>query len=389
MVDPTSTPQAGVTGRLPGGPISWVRRTVTDRLLDAAERGHLPDPVIRAGIDLRLRAKVRQLSGGGPEAVVARERALLADRAAGPVTTHTADANRQHYEVPAAFFQRILGPRLRYSCCHWPTGVETLADAEEAALTQTIARARLADGERILELGAGWGSLSLTMAERLPRSDIVTVSNSRTQKDHIDGEARRRGLRNLTVVTADVGRLGPDQIGAPAPDGGPSSGRPFDRVVSVEMFEHVRNHRELLRRIAGWLRPGGTCFVHVFAHRSLAWHFDADDPDDWMARHFFAGGTMPSAGLLLQEQRDLSVVEHHWLDGTHYARTLRAWLDRLDADPEAARAALATGQDPTPPELQLTRWRLFLLGSAGTWAFRGGREFGVGHYLFTRPAVAG
>jgi cyclopropane-fatty-acyl-phospholipid synthase len=349
------------------------RRSAATGLVAAAEHGRLPDRVIRAGIDLRLRAKLAHEGRGGPEEAGERKRALLADRAAGPVTTHTADANQQHYEVPPAFFQEILGPRLRYSCCYWPAAVTELADAEEAALGQTVDRARLANGDRILELGAGWGSLSLFMAERFPDSSITTVSNSRTQKHHIDTEAARRGLTNLTVVTADVGSFEPAGFDT----------APFDRVVSVEMFEHVRNHRELLRRISTWLRPGGTCFIHVFAHHRHAWHFDVDAESDWMARQFFAGGTMPSADLLLREQRDLTIEDHWWLDGHHYAKTLQAWLDLLDADPEGCRAALSTGTDPTPVEVQLSRWRLFLLASIGTWAYAGGAEFGVGHYLFT------
>jgi len=355
--------------------------SISNRLLGAAEAGRLPDPLLRAGIDLRVLAKIRAERRGGPEAIEGRKRALLADRAAGPITTHVVDANRQHYEVPPAFFHHLLGPNLRYSCCWWPDGVDDLAGAEEAALTQTVERARIADGDHVLELGAGWGSLSLFLAERFPNATIVTVSNSRTQKAEIDARAGERGLANLTVVTADVGAFEPP----PGPDGSPMR---FDRVVSVEMFEHVRNHRALLERIAGWLRPGGTCFIHVFANRELAWHFDAGDDADWMARQFFAGGTMPSADLLLREQRHLTVVDHWWLDGTHYAKTLQAWLDRLDADPDTCRAALATGDDPTPTDLQLSRWRLFLLASIGTWACRGGTEFGVGHYLFARPPSA-
>lgn len=363
-------------------PLGAAGRAGSARLVEAAEAGSLPDAVIRAGIDLRLRAKVATEGRGGPEQVEARKRALLAERAAGPITINVVDANRQHYEVPPPFFRHLLGPHLRYSCCWWPEGVEDLAAAEEAALTQTVERAGIVDGDRVLELGAGWGSLSLFMAERFPNSRIVTVSNSRTQKAEIDALAERRGLGNLTVVTADVGRFEPP----PAPPGQPQG---FDRVVSVEMFEHVRNHRALLANVAGWLRQGGTCFVHVFAHRQLAWHFDADAEGDWMARQFFAGGTMPSADLLLREQRDLAVVDHWWLDGRHYARTLQAWLDRLDADPEACRNALASGDDPTPVDRQLSRWRLFLLASIGTWAFRAGTEFGVGHYLFALDPAGG
>jgi cyclopropane-fatty-acyl-phospholipid synthase len=207
------------------------------------------------------------------------------------------------------------------------------------------------------------------MAERFQTSEIVTISNSRTQKAHIDAEANERGLDNLRVITSDIA-----EFEHPA-DG-------FDRVVSVEMFEHVRNHRELLRRIATWLKPDGTCFIHVFSHRDAAWHFDDGNPDDWMAQQFFSGGTMPSHDLLLHEQRDLVLVDDWWMNGTHYARTLQAWLDLLDANRDACLHALAGGDDPAPPELQLSRWRLFLLASIGTWGVSGGREFGVSHYVF-------
>lgn len=340
-----------------------------NRLLAAAELGRIPDPVLRTAIDLRVRGKVRRERRGGAEAIANRKRALLAERATGPVTTHVVEANRQHYEVPPKFFEIVLGPRLKYSSCYWPDDVDDLPSAEEASLEHVVGRACLEDGDRILELGAGWGSLSLYMAERFPNSEIVTVSNSRTQKAHIDADAAERGLGNLTVVTSDIA-----EFEQPADS--------FDRVVSVEMFEHVRNHRELLRRVGTWLKPEGTCFIHVFSHRDAAWHFDDGDPNDWMARQFFSGGTMPSHDLLLHEQRDLVVVDDWWMNGTHYAKTLQAWLDRLDTHRDACLEALSAGDDPAPPELQLTRWRLFLLASIGTWGVAGGREFGVSHYRF-------
>jgi cyclopropane-fatty-acyl-phospholipid synthase len=339
-------------------------------LISAAESGRLPDPLLRAAIELRLRNKVRHESRGGATGIAERKRALLDERAAGPITTHVSDANEQHYEVPSDFFRLILGPRLRYSCCYWPDSVGGIASAEEAALDQTVTRARIQNGDRVLELGSGWGSLSLYMAERFPQSEIVAMSNSRTQKSFIDAEAERRGLTNLRIVTADIARFEPQ-------------GR-FDRVVSVEMFEHVRNHRMLMERIAGWMEPEATCFVHVFSHHSAAWHLDAADPSDWLARHFFAGGTMPSDDLLLHEQRDLLVVDHWRLDGSHYAKTLQAWLDRLDERRDECLEILASGDDPAAPELQLGRWRLFLLASIGTWGMSGGAEFGVSHYLFRR-----
>ncbi len=344
-------------------------RTPTNRLFAAAESGRIPDPVLRAAIDLRVRGKVRHERRGGAEAIADRKRALLAERAAGPVTTHVDEANRQHYEVPPRFFELVLGPHLKYSSCYWPDGVDDLPSAEEASLEQVVGRACLEDGDRILELGAGWGSLSLYMAQRFPNSEIVTVSNSSTQRAHIEADAAERGLGNLTIVTSDIA-----EFEQPADS--------FDRVVSVEMFEHVRNHRELLRRVGTWLKPEGTCFIHVFSHRDAAWHFDDGNPDDWMAQQFFSGGTMPSHDLLLHEQRDLVVVDDWWMNGTHYARTLQAWLDLLDANRDACLAALASGSDPAAPELQLSRWRLFLLASIGTWGVAGGREFGVSHYRF-------
>lgn len=368
MTPPSTDPNQGPSSSRDQRPSR--ARPKPGMLISAAESGRLPDPLLRAAIELRLRNKVRHESRGGATGIAERKRALLDERAAGPITTHVSDANEQHYEVPSDFFRLILGPRLRYSCCYWPDSVGGIASAEEAALDQTVTRARIQNGDRVLELGSGWGSLSLYMAERFPQSEIVAMSNSRTQKSFIDAEAERRGLTNLRIVTADIARFEPQ-------------GR-FDRVVSVEMFEHVRNHRMLMERIAGWMEPEATCFVHVFSHHSAAWHLDAADPSDWLARHFFAGGTMPSDDLLLHEQRDLLVVDHWRLDGSHYAKTLQAWLDRLDERRDECLEILASGDDPAAPELQLGRWRLFLLASIGTWGMSGGAEFGVSHYLFRR-----
>ncbi len=337
-------------------------------MIDLAESGRVPDAVIRAAIRRRIAARVSRERRGTVEARSERFRALLAERAGAPITVETGAANEQHYELPPAFFELLLGPRLKYSSCYWPTSVTDLASAEVAMLELTAARAGLTDGQRLLDLGCGWGSLSLWLAERHPRSEIVAVSNSTLQRRHIETASADRGLTNLTVVTADVGSWTP-----------PGE---FDRIVSVEMLEHVRNHRALLARLAGHLAPDGRMFVHVFSHETLAWHFDATDPTDWMARHFFAGGTMPSDDLLLHEQRDLVVLDHWRLDGIHYQRTLDAWLDRLDADPAAARSALSP-DDPASPSasLALHRWRLFLLGSSELWGYRRGREFLVSHYL--------
>jgi len=282
----------------------------------------------------------------------------------------TEAANEQHYELPVEFFELILGPRRKYSSAYWPPGVDDLAAAEDAMLELYAERAELADGQRVLELGCGWGSLCLWLAERFPGSSVVAVSNSNGQRRHIEGEIARRGLTNLEVVTADVNAFTPE-------------GR-FDRVVSIEMFEHMKNQPQLLGRIADWLADDGSLFVHVFSHRTLAFEFRDDDPSDWIGRWFFTGGLMPSDDLLAHFQDDLVLTDHWRLDGTHYERTLRAWLARLDAGRPEVEAVLADTYGADQVTRWLVRWRLFLLVSAELWGWRDGHEFCVSHYRFAR-----
>jgi cyclopropane-fatty-acyl-phospholipid synthase len=281
-------------------------------------------------------------------------------------------ANRQHYEVPAEFFEVVLGRNLKYSSALWDPGTASLDDAEARMLALTCERAGLADGQRILDLGCGWGSLALFAAERHPGARITAVSNSASQGAFVRARAAARGLGNVEVVTADVNRFAPP-------------GR-FDRVVSVEMFEHVRNWPELLRRVRGWLEPGGRLFVHVFAHRRFAYPFEVDGDGDWMARHFFTGGIMPSHELLARVGGPLE-VEARWLvPGTHYQRTAEAWLRRLDSGFPRAVAALARALPRREAELQARRWRIFFLACAELFGFAGGEEWVVSHH---RLAPAG
>ncbi len=332
--------------------------------------GHVPDIVIRVVLRVMLRWGLRQRYRVSLEERTSGKRALIEKLRKSPVAVHTMEPNRQHYEVPTEFFQLVLGRYLKYSCCYWPDGVVTLDGAEEAMLRLTCERARLADGMDVLDLGCGWGSLSLWIAERYPNSRVVAVSNSHSQRAHIEQQCLERGLHNVQAVTADAASFDTDER--------------FDRVVSVEMFEHMKNYERLMAQVASWLRPGGLLFVHVFSHREFAYEFDASNPADWMAQTFFTGGTMPSDDLLLHFQRDLGLVDHWRVDGTHYARTLRAWLAKLDRHRAQVRQLMARVYGHRNQIRWLVNWRLFFLACSEVWGLRNGREYLVSHYLFEK-----
>jgi cyclopropane-fatty-acyl-phospholipid synthase len=330
-----------------------------------AERGLLPDPLVRVGIRRLLRDRLATESVRSADRDAALDR-LVREMARSEVAPVPHLANRQHYEVPADFFEIVLGRHLKYSSGLWAPGMASLDEAEAAMLALTCERAGLDGGQRILDLGCGWGSLSLFAAERHPGARITAVSNSASQGAFIRACAAARGLGNVEVVTADVSRFAP-------------SGR-FDRVVSVEMFEHLRNWPELLRRVRGWLEPAGRLFVHVFAHRRFAYPFEVDGDGDWMARHFFTGGMMPSHDLLGRAGGPFE-VEARWLvSGTHYQRTAEAWLERLDAGWPRAVAALARVLPRREAERQARRWRIFFLACAELFGYAGGEEWVVSHH---------
>jgi cyclopropane-fatty-acyl-phospholipid synthase len=348
-------------------PISWSMRLL--------ERGLLPDFLIRFGIRRLLRARLEEEGAGDLEQRQQRLMKLIARLRQSPVAINTADANLQHYELPSGFFERVLGPHLKYSCCYYRNGGESLEAAESNMLELTAERARLKDGDRILELGCGWGSLSLWMAEHYPNSRITAVSNSRSQKRFIDARAAERSLKNLEVITSDVNHL---KFAA---------GTQFDRVVSVEMFEHMRNYETLLERIGGWLAPDGTLFVHIFTHKTFAYPFEVRDETDFMAKHFFTGGIMPSDDLLLYFQKHVTLAEHWQVDGGHYQKTSEHWLLNMDAHRAEIEPIFARiyGQD------QVRRWwaywRVFFMSCAELWGYDGGREWLVSHYLFTKARL--
>ncbi len=333
------------------------------------EKNLLPDSAVRLGIRRLLAQRIRDES-----ARYDRE-AYVADLKTRQLAEQTAAANEQHYEVPTAFYRYCLGARFKYSGCLYPTGEETLDQAEEHMLALYAERAQLVDGQDILELGCGWGSLCLYNAARFPGSRITAISNSATQKDHIDTEARKRGITNLRIITCDINAfdIAPGQ---------------FDRVVSVEMFEHLKNYQKLFAHIARWLRPGGLLFTHIFTHHALSYHFVSEGPSDWMSRYFFTGGQMPAHDLLPQFQDDLQLVENWKVNGRHYQQTAEHWLQNMDAHRDEIIPLFRDTYGADQATKWWAYWRTFYMSCAELWGYRHGEEWLVSHYLFQKPEIA-
>jgi cyclopropane-fatty-acyl-phospholipid synthase len=342
------------------------------KALSWVEQGYVPDRVVRIGIRRLLQQRLAEVCSGDVEARAHMQEAFLQHMQQAPLAFVPEKANEQHYEVPAAFFEKVLGPHRKYSSCYWPEGCTDLKQAEEAALRITCKRAQLAGGQRILELGCGWGSLSLWMASHYPASHITAVSNSQSQREAIEAMARQRGLKNLQVITADFNHF--------------ETSEQFDRVVSVEMFEHLRNWPTMFVRVASWLKPGGRFFMHVFCHRSVPYAFVDGGEADWMSRHFFSGGMMPSDELALRFQDDLQLLSRWRWDGRHYEKTANAWLANLDAQREAVLPLLVSTYGARNAAMWLQRWRIFFMACAELFGFRRGQEWWVSHYLFERRA---
>ena len=335
-------------------------------MVEAMERGILPDSVIRFGI--------RQLCKERLKSLPKDDSAHVAMLKASPLAVHTREANEQHYELPPEFFTLALGKNRKYSSAYWAPDCKTLDQAEDDALSITMERAELHDGMRILELGCGWGSLTLSMAKRFPNSKIVALSNSAPQRLYIEAELKKLGLNNVTVITRNiVETTGLDQ----------DFGK-FDRVVSVEMFEHLRNYEKLFELISGWLKPEGKLFFHVFAHRSSSYLFETEGEDNWMGKYFFTGGQMPAHRLFANFQKCLTLEKDWWWDGTHYGKTSEAWLENMDHHRARIMQIMEDVYGKKNASRWFQRWRVFFMSCAELFAYRNGSEWGVSHYLFSQ-----
>jgi cyclopropane-fatty-acyl-phospholipid synthase len=341
---------------------------ITAKAVSWTETGLLPDSVIRAGIRRLLESKRKEIHSGDIEWAAKTSNRFVAMMNQSPIALVPHIANEQHYEVPAEFFSQVMGDHRKYSCCHWDVDTTNLSEAETSALELSAKRAGIKDGMQVLDLGCGWGSLSLWIAEHFPNTSVTSVSNSASQREFILQQAKQRSIENIEVIVCDMNDFETDKR--------------FDRVVSIEMFEHMRNYRELFRRIDNWLSPGGQFFMHIFCHRTTPYEYIDKGPGDWMSRHFFSGGIMPSADLPLRFAENLSIAKRwHW-NGQHYARTCNTWLENMDRNEQAIMPVLEDCYGSNDASLWWHRWRIFFMACAELFDYDEGREWFVGHYLF-------
>ena len=339
------------------------------KLIELAEKGIIPDYFIRQGIVRNCENRLKNENVSNTEKVSSKKQIWIEQMKESPIALVPEKANEQHYEVPPAFFENVLGKHLKYSSGYWPDGVNSLDESEESMLELSFERAQLADGDSILELGCGWGSLTCYMASKLPNSKITAVSNSKDQKEHILNRCKNQGLDNIEVITADMNDF--------------ETENKYDRVVSIEMFEHMRNYKKLLSKISSWLNDDGKLFIHIFTHQSVVYPFENQGDADWMAREFFSGGMMPSHDLLLHFQDDLIIDDVWSMSGTHYEKTSLAWVNKMDANKDSImKIFLKTYGDDA--KLWFQRWRIFFMSCEKLFGYNNGSEWGVSHYRFSK-----
>lgn len=334
------------------------------------EKNLLPDPAIRSGIRRLLKQRLQDEKKVNPDAQQDHFNALLESCRNSPIAIETKAANEQHYEVPTEFYQLCLGPNLKYSSAYYRPGVSSLEQAEKDMLSMTSERAELKNGMQILELGCGWGSLTLWMGKQYPDAKITAVSNSRTQKEFIDATAKARGISNIEIITADMNVF--------------ETEKQFDRVVSVEMFEHMRNHGKLLKKVSSWLKADGKLFVHIFTHRDYLYFFESKNASDWMSRYFFTGGMMPSDHYLYYWNEDLRVKKHWRVSGVHYAKTSEAWLSNMDSNKTKIFPLFEATYGKENAKKWWVYWRVFYMACAELWGYENGEEWFVSHYLLEK-----
>jgi len=339
------------------------------KLIELAEKGIIPDYFIRQGIVRNCENRLNNENVSNTEKVSSKKQSWIQQMKESPIALVPEKANEQHYEVPPAFFENVLGKHLKYSSGYWPDGVNSLDESEESMLELSFERAQLVDGDSILELGCGWGSLTCYMASKLPNSKITAVSNSKDQKEHILNRCKNQGLDNIEVITADMNDF--------------ETENKYDRVVSIEMFEHMRNYKKLLSKISSWLNDDGKLFIHIFTHQSVVYPFENQGEADWMAREFFSGGMMPSHDLLLHFQDDLIIDDVWSMSGTHYEKTSLAWVNKMDANKDSImKIFLKTYGDDA--KLWFQRWRIFFMSCEKLFGYNNGSEWGVSHYRFSK-----
>ncbi len=349
---------------------------LTSLAINMAEKGLLPDSAIRSGIRRLSQTRLDEISAADCEQSNRIETDFITSMNQSPIALVPELANAQHYEVPAEFFQLCLGKHRKYSSCFWLPDTKTLDEAEANALKLSCEHADLANGQQVLELGCGWGSLTLWMAEHYPQSSITAVSNSNSQREYIQATAKARGLHNIQVITCDMNTFNPAEHGIQ---------HAFDRVVSVEMFEHMRNHQLLYKKVHDWLLPGGKFFMHIFVHRTTPYAFEVQGEDDWMSQFFFSGGMMPSDDLPLHFQQHLKLKQRWRWDGTHYEKTANAWLHNMDLHKDKITPILESTYGAENTEQWRNRWRIFYMACAELFGYRHGQEWWVTHYQFERP----
>jgi cyclopropane-fatty-acyl-phospholipid synthase len=334
------------------------------------EKNILPDPIVRFGIRNLLKQRIKEDIGEDQEKKAFNKNQFIRKQNSFPIAVNTVDANEQHYEVPTDFYQYVLGKNKKYSCGHWDKS-NNLDDAEKEMLEITTQRAKLENGQKVLELGCGWGSLTLFMAKKYPNMQITAVSNSKTQKDFIDKTAKERGLKNIDVITCDINEFDITDAN-------------FDRVVSVEMFEHMRNYKMLLGKIKGWLKDDGKLFVHIFVHKDTPYFFDVKDESDWMSKYFFSGGIMPSDDLLYHFEDLFKVVNHDVVNGIHYSKTAEAWLENQDKNKEVIMDLFTNHYGAAQALKWFSYWRIFFMACSELWKYKDGNEWFVSHYLLEK-----